>query len=343
MSSVANTIFTKAAKAGASDVHIAVGSPIMFRIDGELEHQGKEKNTVTKVDAFIKSVLGAAAYKTYKEDKEIDAGYSTSTGVRLRINCSYEQGNPSLVARIIPDGVPSLEDIGIAELEYLCDAAEGLILFTGPTGAGKSTSLAAMIQHIATHKGGHIVTLEDPIEFIFSSDKGLIRQRQLGRDFHEFPAALRGVLRQDPNIIMIGEMRDLETIAAALTLAETGHLVFATLHTPNAVQTVDRIVDVFPPHQQQQIRTQLSLSLRAIVAQRLVPCAHGGRVALREVLINTPAVANIIRDNRTPELQSVLQTGKETGMCTFGKHAKELYKNGEIDKETFEWLKTTEG
>ena len=339
MSSVANTIFTKAAKAGASDVHIAVGSPILFRIDGELHTQGKEKNTVTKVDAFIKNVLGAAAYKTYKEDKEIDAGYSTSSGVRLRINCSYEQGNPSLVARIIPDDIPSLEDIGIAELEYLCEEKEGLILFTGPTGAGKSTSLAAMIQHIATHKGGHIVTLEDPVEFLFKSEKGLIRQRQLGRDFLEFPTAMRGVLRQDPNIIMVGEMRDLDTIAAALTLAETGHLVFATLHTPNAIQTVDRIVDVFPPHQQQQIRTQLSLSLRAIIAQRLVPCAHGGRIAQREVLINTSAVANIIRDNRTPELQSVLQTGKETGMCTFEKHAKELYKSGEIDKETFEWLK----
>lgn len=339
MSSVANTIFNKAAKAGASDVHIAVGSPIIFRKDGELQHQGKQKNTVAKVDAFIKSILSAAKYKQFKEEKEMDTSYSTPTGIRLRINCHYERGNSSLAARIIPDKVPSLEDIGIEDLEYLCDEKEGLILFTGPTGAGKSTSLAAMIQHIATHKGGHIVTLEDPVEFVFKSEKGLIRQRQLGRDFLEFPAALRGVLRQDPNIIMVGEMRDLETIAAALTLAETGHLVFATLHTPNAMQTIDRIVDVFPPHQQQQIRTQLSLSLRAIVAQRLVPCAHGGRTAQREVLINTPAVANIIRDNRTPELKSVLQTGRDTGMCTFGKHAKELLKNGEIDKETYEWMK----
>ncbi|MAE68380.1 hypothetical protein CL635_01040 [bacterium] len=164
-------------------------------------------------------------------------------------------------------------------------------------------------------------------------------QRQFGSDFHSFPEALKRVLRQDPDIIMVGEMRDLETIAAALTLAETGHLVFATLHTPNAIQTIDRIVDVFPPYQQQQIRTQLSLSLRAIVAQRLVPCSHGGRIAQREVLINTPAVANIIRDNRAPELTSVLQTGRDTGMCTFGKHAKELYKEGQIDKETYDWVK----
>ena len=339
MPSPANTIFNAAAKAGASDVHLAVGSPIVFRIDGELVFQGKQKNTAAKVDAFIKSLLSAAQYKAFKDTKELDTSYSTSTGVRLRINGHYERGNPGLAARIIPTTVPSLEDVGIDELEYLCDETEGLILFTGPTGAGKSTSLAAMIQHIAEHKGGHIITMEDPIEFIFTSDKGLIRQRQLGSDFHTFPDALKGVLRQDPDIIMVGEMRDLETIAAALTLAETGHLVFATLHTPNAIQTVDRIVDVFPPHQQQQIRTQLSLSLRAIVAQRLVPCVHGGRIAQREVLINTPAVSNIIRDNRAPELASVLQTGRDTGMCTFGKHAKELLKDGQIDKETYEWVK----
>lgn len=339
MSSVANTIFTKAEKAGASDVHITVGSPIMFRIDGELEAQGKQKNTAAKVDQFIKSVLGASQYKEFKEKREIDAGYSTSNGVRLRINCHFERGNPALAARIIPTHIPKLEDIGLGDLEYLCDYTQGLILFTGPTGAGKSTSLASMIQHIGAHKGGNIITLEDPIEFIFKSEMGLVRQRQFGTDFLSFPEALKRVLRQDPDIIMVGEMRDLETIAAALTLAETGHLVFATLHTPNAVQTVDRIVDVFPPYQQQQIRTQLSLSLKAIIAQRLVPCANGGRTAQREVLINTPAVANIIRDNRTPELTSVMQTGKDTGMCTFGKHAKMLYKEGLIDSETYDWAK----
>ncbi len=197
-----------------------------------------------------------------------------------------------------------------------------------------------MLQHIAEHKGGNIITLEDPIEFIFESKKGLIKQRQFGSDFHSFPEAMKRILRQDPDIIMVGEMRDLETISAALTLAETGHLVFATLHTPNAIQTVDRIVDVFPPHQQQQVRTQLSLSLKAIIAQRLIPCTkHDGRIAQREVLINTPAVANIIRDNRAQELKSVIQTGRDIGMCTFEKHAKELYKAGEIDKDTLEWAK----
>jgi twitching motility protein PilT len=339
MSSIADTIFTKAEKAGASDVHIVVGSPIIFRINGELERQGKVKSTVAKVDQFIKAVLGPAQYKKFKENKEIDASYSTSAGVRLRINCHFERGNMGLVARIIPTEIPSLEEIGLDNIEYLCDYEEGLILFTGPTGAGKTTSLASMVQHIAEHRGGHIVTLEDPIEFTFHSDKGLIRQRQYGSDFDSFPEALKRILRQDPDIIMIGEMRDLETISAALTMAETGHLVFATLHTPNAVQTVDRIVDVFPPHQQSQIRTQLSLSLKAIIAQRLVPCNHGGRIAHREVLINNAAVSNIIRDGRTQELTSVIQTGRDAGMCTFGKHAKELYKSDDIDKETYEWVK----
>ncbi len=336
MSQAADTIFQKAEKAGASDVHIAVGMPVMFRIDGQLIAQGKEKSSATKVAQFIKSLMEPARFKRYTDEKEIDCSYSTGTGLRMRINCHFERGNPGLAARLIPTKIPSLAEIGLESIEHLCEAQEGLILFTGPTGAGKSTSLAAMIQHIAASRGGHIVTLEDPIEFIFESDKGLIRQRQLGSDFLAFPEALKRVLRQDPDIIMVGEMRDLETISAALTLAETGHLVFATLHTPNAVQTVDRIVDVFPPHQQTQIRTQLSLSLKAILAQRLIPRTAGGRIALREVLVNNAAVANIIRDNRSPELTSVIQTGRDVGMITFDKCAKELYKNGDIDKATYD-------
>ncbi|MCA9370678.1 MAG: PilT/PilU family type 4a pilus ATPase [Candidatus Peregrinibacteria bacterium] len=337
--STPDTIFTKAADMGASDVHIAVNSPLLFRIDGELEKQGKENTSAEKVKQFIKSVLGAEAYKRFEADREIDASYSTKKGVRLRVNCHFERGNPGLAARIIPTVIPTLEEIGLSSIKHLCEYDQGLILFTGPTGAGKSTSLAAMIQHISHDKGGHIVTLEDPIEFIFQSEKALIRQRQFGSDFLSFPEALKRVLRQDPDIIMVGEMRDLETIAAALTMAETGHLVFGTLHTPNATQTIDRIIDVFPPHQQSQIRTQLSLSLRAVIAQRLIPCAQGGRIAQREVLINTPAVGNIIRDGRAQELSSVIQTGRDTGMCTYKKCAKELYKEGLIDKETFEWAR----
>ena len=210
------------------------------------------------------------------------------------------------------------------------------MLFTGPTGEGKSTSLAAMLKHIRENRAVNIVTLEDPIEFVFPSGDGIIRQREYGNDFLSFPDAMKHVLRQDPDIVMVGEMRDPETVAAALTLAETGHLIFATLHTPNTVQTVDRIIDLFPPHQQSQARSQLSFSLKAIVAQKLIPAKDGGRTALREILINTPAVAHIIRENRTQELKSVLQTGESLGMLTFEKAAKKLYKEGAISKEVYE-------
>ncbi|MDA1208894.1 MAG: PilT/PilU family type 4a pilus ATPase [bacterium] len=287
----------------------------------------------------MRSVLGTEQSKKFKEQKEIDSSYEVKDGTRLRINCHFERGYQGLVARTIPQDIPTLEEIGLGEVaEELCNLSNGLVLFTGPTGSGKSTSLAAMIQHISTQRPAHIVTLEDPIEFVFPKGQGVIRQRQFGQDFHSFADALKHVLRQDPDIVMVGEMRDLETIAAALTLAETGHLIFGTLHTPSAVQTIDRIVDVFPPHQQNQIRTQLSLSLKGIIAQRLIPCEHGGRIAQREILINNTAVANIIRDNRIQELKSAIQTGVGEGMCTFERDAKRLYKAGDIDKETYQWV-----
>ena len=259
------------------------------------------------------------------------------------MNCHFEKGSPGLVARLIPERIPKPEEIGFTELVgNLCLLEEGLILFTGPTGAGKSTSLAVMIQNINETRAEHVITMEDPIEFIFPKGKSVIRQRQFGQDFLSFPEALRRVLRQDPDIIVVGEMRDLETIAAALTLAETGHLIFATLHTPNAVQTVDRIVNVFPPHQQSQIRLQLSLSLRAIVAQRLIPREGGGLVAQREILLGNTAVSNIIRDNRIQELKSAVQSGASEGMCTFERDAKRLMKEGLISKETCKWAESLE-
>lgn len=319
-------------------MHIAVGSPVLFRIDGIITPQSEQAVTDTAAEHFVQEVLGEANYKRLQEEREVDASFALENGVRLRVNCHYESGNVGLVARIIPTGIPTLEEVGLSGIaEDMCNLQEGLILFTGPTGSGKSTSLASMLHYINGERPEHIITLEDPIEFMFPEGKGVIRQRQFGQDFLSFPAALRHVLRQDPDIVMVGEMRDLETIAAALTLAETGHLIFATLHTPNAVQTVDRIIDVFPPHQQQQIRTQLSLSLRAVVAQRLLPKVGGGRVAQREILVNTPAVGNIIRDNRLAELRSVLQTSGAEGMRTFESDAKRLEKEGLIDKETAEW------
>jgi len=333
------TLLTKAAKAGASDVHIVVGQPPLFRIDGELVHQGTAKITKAVSEQFIKSVIGSANFQRLKTDREIDVSHQLKNGIRLRVNCHYERGNVGFAARIIPTDIPNIEGIGLTEeMQGLCNLSEGLILFTGPTGAGKSTSMAAMINYINQERAENIITLEDPIEFIFPAGKGIVRQRQFGDDFLSFGEALRRVLRQDPNVIMVGEMRDLETIAAALTLAETGHLIIATLHTPNAVQSIDRIIDVFPPHQQSQIRTQLSFSLRAVIAQQLLPAAEGGRVAVRECLLSTPAVSNIIRDSRLQELKSVIQSNSSIGMCTFEQDAKRLLKEGAIDKDTYEWV-----
>jgi len=331
------TVFAKALEAGASDVHIAVDAPLMFRIDGVLVPQ--TKGTVTAADAqrFVKSVLSAAEYKRLEDSREVDVAYELPNGTRLRINCHYERGNVGLAARLVPTEIPTLKELNLESIAAsFINKEEGLVLFTGPTGTGKSTSLAAVLQHVSQTRPISIVTLEDPIEFLFPQGHGLFRQRQLGQDFLSFGEALKRILRQDPDIVMVGEMRDPETIAAALTLAETGHLILATLHTPNAIQTVDRIIDVFPPHQQGQIRAQLSMSLKAVVAQRLLPKVGGGRVAQREVLINTPAASNTIRDNRIQELKSVLQTGSERGMVSFEKDAKRLYKEGLISKETYE-------
>ena len=324
-----DTVFSSAAKEAASDVHIAVGHPVTFRKDGVLKVFGKDKLSASDAEKFIKEVLSADQFERLNTDREADVSYSTKEGVRLRINCHFEKGNMGLSARIIPTEIPSLDAIGFTDhMKGLCGLKDGLILFTGPTGSGKSTTMAAMIRHIDMERALNIVTLEDPIEFIFPVGKGIIRQRQFGEDFLSFPEALRRVLRQDPNIVMVGEMRDYETVSAALTLAETGHLILATLHTPNAIQSIDRIIDAFPAHQQQQVRSQLSLSLKAVLAQKLLPKEGGGRVAARESLINTPAVANIIRTNRLQELPSVLQSSKAEGMCSFEMDEKRLMKEG---------------
>ncbi|MFA5799931.1 MAG: PilT/PilU family type 4a pilus ATPase, partial [Candidatus Peribacteraceae bacterium] len=253
-------------------------------------------------------------------------------GTRMRINCHMASGAPAFAARVIPKEIPTLESVQMPEIVMdLCRQRDGLVLFTGPTGSGKSTSLAAIIQQLLSETPLNIITLEDPVEFQFRPEKGIVRQRELGTDFPSFPEGLKHVLRQDPDVVMVGEMRDLESIALALTLAETGHLVLATLHTPNSIQSIDRIVDVFPPHQQLQVRMQLSLSLKAVVAQRLLPRKGGGRIASREILVRTPAVANIIREHRLAELGSVLQTGTQEGMVTFEKDLKRLMKEGVVE------------
>ncbi len=332
------TVFEKAAELKASDVHIGVGFPVLFRINGELIPQTKQAITAEQAEGFAKSILGDH-WKRFDETREADCSMGLSDGTRLRINCLFERGTVSIVARIVPNTIPTPEELGLVDLtQRFLTEKQGLVLFTGPTGAGKSTSLASILEAIRKQKALNVITLEDPIEFVFPTQQGIMRQREYGQDFHSFPEALKHVLRQDPEIVLVGEMRDAETIAAALTLAETGHLIFATLHTPNAIQTIDRIIDVFPPHQQSQIRSQLSLSLKAVVAQRLVPKVGGGRVAVREVLINTPAVGNIIRESRAQELMSVLQTGESVGMITFEKAAKKMLKDGLISQETYDLI-----
>jgi twitching motility protein PilT len=338
-------IFQKAAEMGASDVHIAVGVPVTFRIADTLTPVSKGVVSEADVRKVIKTILGEARMKEFEKLREVDVSYTVTDTLRLRVNCHFERGVPSLAARLIPQNIPSLEQAGlVGQVEPFLSLNDGLILFTGPAGVGKSTSMAAMINAIRTSRPANIITLEDPVEFLFPRDGGgIVRQRQAGTDFDSFGEAMRRVLRQDPDVVMVGEMRDLETIGATLTLAETGHLVFGTLHTPNAMQTIDRIVDVFPPHQQAQVRSQLSLSLRAIIAQRLIPAAEGGLIAIREILVNNAAVAHLIRENHTPEIKTVLQTGAKDNMTTFEADAKRLHKEKRITDETLDAVLTSLG
>jgi pilus retraction protein PilT len=335
-------LFKIAAEAKASDLHLLVGQPPIIRIDGELVTvnsvwSGKEfygPMSVTDLTVVTELLLDKEQRARLIKEKDLDCSYAIN-GVRFRVNLSYEKNNLCVVARVIEEKKPTLEEIGMPDIiKDLLDQPQGLILITGPTGCGKSTTLAAMVNHINSTRSCHIVTLEDPIEYIFTSDKSLVAQRQLGSDVSSFASGLKHVLRQDPNVIMVGEMRDLETISAAITLAETGHLVLATLHTYNAVQTVDRIIDIFPPHQQAQVKSQLSMLLSAVISQRLLPRISGGRVAARELLIRNSAVANLIREGKISQLKSVMEMNSRNGMVTLDSHLKELYKAGEISKET---------
>ena len=328
-------LYQKGQEVGASDVHVVVGRPPLVRIDGVLESMEGYDDPLSREDVrkLVLSILTQSQQERFEREREIDLSYQLPIGTRFRVNCHFERDNMGMVARIIPDKIPTMEEVQMPEIaNRLIHSGQGIILFTGPTGSGKSTSLASMIETINRERAVHIITLEDPVEFLYQSKKAVVRQRQFGTDFLSFSEALRRILRQDPDVILVGEMRDWETIGSALTLAETGHLVFATLHTPSAPQTIDRIIDVFPPHQQEQIRLQFSLSLIAVFSQRLLPRKGGGRCAVREVLLNSPAVANIIRDNRGAELANVLQTSADEGMITVERDVARLLQGGFIDR-----------
>ncbi len=330
-------ILKTAVKRNASDIHLTVGHAPIFRIDGELmEIDGHKKLADKELEELVSEILTEKQRQLLLHERELDLSYEINGVSRFRVNCFWEKDNICMAARIIAKSVPTMEELMLPKIVHdLMRLKQGLVLVTGPTGCGKSTSLAAMINLINHERAAHIITLEDPIEFIYDGGDGksLIVQRQLGTDMVSFPQALKHLLRQDPNVILVGEMRDLETIATTITLAETGHLVLATLHTHNAAQTVDRIIDVFPPYQQSQIRLQLSLFLKGIISQQLLPRINGGRIASREILINTPAISNLIRENKIPQIKTVIQTSADEGMFTMDQDLKRLYEEGYITKD----------
>ncbi len=331
-------LFSTAVDKKASDLHLIVGLKPYLRIDGQLAIIDSEPQvTPAKAKEWIFALLDVEQKERFEKERDLDFSHEIKDGSRFRVNVHYERGNVGLVARTIPIVVPSMEDLLMPPIVYdIVREPQGLILLTGPTGSGKSTSLAAMLDLINKERAAHIITLEDPIEYLHKSAKSIIIQRELGEDMINFTEGLKHALRQDPNVIMVGEMRDLDTIATALTLAETGHLVLATLHTHDASQTIDRIVDVFPPHQQNQIRLQLSLTLKAVISQHLLPSLQGGRVAVREVMLNSPAIANIIRENKVAQLKTAIQTSADKGMFTMEQDLKRLLKEGVISEESSE-------
>lgn len=334
-------ILKLAAEKGSSDIHILSGQPPIFRIDGRLVDANKLTGAgnfpiweESELGKMLDDLLDKDLKKRFFDKRDLDFSYQIGK-YRYRLNLSFEKNNIRLVARVISDTEWNLSDLGMPPIvASLLEANQGLILVTGPTGCGKSTTLAAMINHINSTKNANIITLEDPIEYVFKSKMSIISQRQLGSDMISFASGLKHVLRQDPNVIMLGEMRDLETISTALTIAETGHLVLATLHTYSAAQTIDRVIDTFPPHQQNQIKSQLSMVLSAVISQRLLPKQKGGRIAAREILLNNSAVANLIREGKIPQIKSVIETGAMSGMITLDKHIRQLYQDGMISRET---------
>jgi len=308
-------------KKKASDLHLQVGLPPMLRVDGALMPvTGAQPLTEESIEVLIFAILDEDQKQILLKDKEFDFSFAFGDLGRFRVNAYHERGNLAAALRLIPNEILTVEQLGLPPiLNKFTEYPRGLVLVTGPTGSGKSTSLAAMINKINTEKATHIITIEDPIEFTHKSKKSVIVQREVHYDTFSFGAALRSCLRQDPDVVLIGEMRDLETIAAAITIAETGHLVFATLHTNSAAQSIDRMVDVFPPHQQPQIRSQLANILMGICSQRLIPSIGGGRVAAAEILVANPAVRNIIREGKSHQLEAVIQTGAEFGMQSMDK------------------------
>lgn len=316
----------------ASDLHLQVGLPPMLRIDGALQPVANTPVMNSEiVENLVNGILDQEQQQILQKDKEIDFSFAFGDLGRFRVNAFHERGNIAAALRLIPNEIPSLSELGMpAVVGTFADFPRGLVLVTGPTGSGKSTTLAALIDKINNERAEHILTIEDPIEFTHQSKQSVIAQREVHYDTYSFSAALRSALREDPDVVLIGEMRDLETISAAITVAETGHLVFATLHTNSAAQSIDRMVNVFPPHQQPQIKAQLGNILMAICSQRLVPAIGGGRICAAEILIANPAVRNIIREGKTHQLDAIIQTSAKEGMQSMDRTLVQLVQSGQI-------------
>ncbi len=320
----------------ASDLHLKADSPPVLRINGELAPYGDPLGlTPEEIREAFEHVTAKDQREEFARELELDFAYSVPGLARFRVNAALQKGTISLAFRQIYWRIPAIEELGLPEVcKVLALKPQGLILVTGPTGCGKSTTLAAMIDYLNERERRRVVTVEDPIEYLFKDKRCFITQRELGTDTKSFASALKRVLRQDPDVILVGEMRDLETIATALTAAETGHLVLATLHTPSASQAIDRIIDVFPPHQQGQIRAQLSITLQGVLYQALIPRADGnGLIVAMEVMLATPAIRNLIREGKTYQMPNVIQTGAQYSMQTFNQALRDLHQKGLITQE----------
>lgn len=327
-------LLKKAVADEASDLHLSVASPPVYRIHGDLQRYGNRPLTDEQIEMMARQLLGKR-WEQFLKDREFDFAYEIEGVSRFRMNIFHQKGSISVAARVISEKIPTIEQLELPLiLNSLVMRPHGLILVTGPTGSGKSTTLAAMIDYVNRNANKHIITLEDPIEYIHHHGQSIVQQREVGSDTNQFSNGLRAALRQDPDVILVGEMRDLQTIQTAITAAETGHLVLATLHTNSAAQTITRIIDVFPPHQQEQIRIQLASVLEAVISQRLLKRTDKlGRIAATEILITHPSVSNLIRNNKVDQIRNVLQTSKSLGMHTLAMSIRELLNQGIISSE----------
>jgi twitching motility protein PilT len=318
----------------ASDLHLSTGTPPSIRVDGDVRKLNIPAFDAKDVNALVYDIMNDGQRKEYEENLEVDFSFEVPNLARFRVNAFNQNRGPAAVFRTIPSKILSLDDLGCPDIfRDISDTPRGLVLVTGPTGSGKSTTLAAMVDYINDHKHDHILTIEDPIEFVHETKKCLINQREVHRDTLSFAAALRSALREDPDVILVGEMRDLETIRLAMTAAETGHLVFGTLHTTSAPKTIDRIIDVFPGEEKSMVRSMLSESLRAVISQTLIKKVGGGRVAAHEIMIGVPAIRNLIREDKIAQMYSAIQTGMQHGMQTMDQCLQNLVNRGMITKQ----------